>query len=126
MPSMYKRIEDLPLPKDANVRLEEVPGYQMAVREFTWNASPDRCREEEKIVKEELELLNRASEMVKILDVNKAILMQYNPPWTIPFLRKNEVDVPVALFATKSDLLTRVLEQKSILQNISTNDTFQP
>ena len=39
-------------------------------------------------------------------------------------LRENQVNVPVTLFASKSDLLSKAYEPKSTIINISTNDTL--
>ena len=38
-------------------------------------------------------------------------------------LRDNQVDIPITLFAMKSDLLQSNFEQKSTLHNITTRDT---
>ena len=34
--------------------------------------------------------------------VGVPVLSQYNPPWTLPFMRRNEVSVEVAYLAARS------------------------
>ena len=87
MPSEYS-IDDLPNPKDENVSLRPIPGRTMAVIIFSGRASDAKAEKKwlelEKILNEE-----------GIETVSDPMLNQYNPPWTLPFLRRNEVMVKI-------------------------------
>jgi hypothetical protein len=88
MPSEYS-IDDLPDPKDESVTLRPVPGRTMAVMVFSGRASDAKAEKQwlelETILKDE-----------DIKTVSDPMLNQYNPPWTLPFLRRNEVMVEIA------------------------------
>ena len=88
MPSEYS-MDDLPDPKDENVTLRPVPERTMAVMVFSGRASDAKAE------KQWLELeaiLNDES----IKTAGDPMLNQYNPPWTLPFLRRNEVMIEIA------------------------------
>lgn len=83
MPSHYS-METLPKPKNPAVTLREIPGGDYAVVRFSGLAS------EEKIAKKTAELMAWMNS--KGLTVSgKPELARYNPPWTLPFLRRNEI-----------------------------------
>ncbi|MEH6607935.1 MAG: heme-binding protein [Halioglobus sp.] len=88
MPSEYS-MDDLPDPKDENVTLRPVPERTMAVMVFSGRANDAKA--EKKWVELEA-ILNDES----ITTVSDPMLNQYNPPWTLPFLRRNEVMVEIA------------------------------
>lgn len=86
MPSQYKDISSLPKPKDARIRFKQEASKTVAVIKFTgfWS--------EEKIKKmgEQLSLwlLEQKASYVMI---SQPMFAGYDPPWTLPFLRRNEV-----------------------------------
>ena len=82
-------LETLPTPDDPAVVLREVPGETMAVLRFTgfWGA--------EAIAARQTELLQRL-EATEWKPAGTPLAWFYDPPWTLPFLRRNEVAVPVA------------------------------
>ena len=88
MPSNHS-MDTLPTPNDERVRLVHVPGEQMAVLRFSGVASPTATAA-------------RTEELLKTLRDNKIetagepLMWFYDPPWTIPFRRRNEVAVSVA------------------------------
>jgi hypothetical protein len=88
MPSEYS-MATLPRPRNPAVTLREVPGKRYAVLVFSGFAG------EEKVQQKTDELLA----WLKARD-RKAIatpqLARYNPPWSLPFLRRNEILVEVA------------------------------
>jgi hypothetical protein len=85
MPSQYSLIT-LPTPNNPDVTLREMPATQMAVIRFSGLAG------EEKIAKKTAEL--RAwLESKNIAPEGEPELARYNPPWSLPFLRRNEVMV---------------------------------
>ncbi len=88
MPTQYSR-EELPEPVDNRVRLVDVPSETAAVFRFT--GSTDDAAVSARTA-ELLELLRGTS--WKTNGAPKAFF--YNPPWTIPFLRRNEIAVAVS------------------------------
>ncbi|MEM9254810.1 MAG: heme-binding protein [Pseudomonadota bacterium] len=89
MPSAY-RMDDLPAPDDDSVSLHAVPERTIAVIRFSGWAT------DAKVERYRINLLNTlAAEGIDI--VGEPALYQYNPPWTPPFLRRNEVAVEVKL-----------------------------
>jgi hypothetical protein len=87
MPSKYT-LATLPVPTDPRVTLREVPARQVAARTFSGFVTEAR-------VSSETEAL-RAWMMERGLQADgPAQLARYNPPWSIPFLRRNEILIPV-------------------------------
>ena len=85
MPSKHS-LDTLPTPNDERVRLVTVPGERVAVLRFSGLASPDA-------------VATRTTELLKTLQDNgvttagEPVTWFYDPPWTIPFRRRNEVAV---------------------------------
>ena len=88
MPAEYSW-DELPAPEDARVELREVPGRTAAVIRFGGWATSGKVKKMQR-------------ELVKMLDyqgiemVSEPVLNQYNPPWTPPFMRRNEIMVEIA------------------------------
>jgi hypothetical protein len=81
-------LASLPTPRDRAVVLEAVDERLVAVRAFSGFAGTDAFeRERESLVKSLATLGVRA--------VGEPELARYDPPWTLPFLRRNEVAVEV-------------------------------
>ncbi|MEM1152906.1 MAG: heme-binding protein [Pseudomonadota bacterium] len=87
MPSEYA-MSDLPQPNDSSVTLTEVPARTVAVIEFSGWATASS------VAKRKEALLSTLKEQ-QIETMGKPFLNQYNPPWTLPFLRRNEVAVEI-------------------------------
>jgi DNA gyrase inhibitor GyrI len=88
MPKSYG-LETLPAPKDANVHLRLAPPSRVAVLRFSGLAQEDDVQAKAL----ELGAWVRARRLRAIGPVS---LAQYDPPWTLWFLRRNEVMIPVA------------------------------
>ena len=89
MPAEYS-LEDLPEPDDERVGFEVAPAYTAAVIRFSGWASADKADEHWQRLRQFL--------IAEEIDIaGEPTLNQYNPPWTLPFLRRNEIIVPVAL-----------------------------
>lgn len=88
MPAGYT-IETLPVPDDPRVRLVEVPGQTLAVLRFTG------ARDSETIARRQAELLERLNGTGWRVQGTPSSFL-YDPPWTLPFLRRNEAVVAVA------------------------------
>lgn len=81
-------LETLPLPLDERITLKEVPAKRVAVREYSggWG--------EEKYKKNEATLL-KALEDAGIKTIGKPIFARYNSPFTLWFMRRNEIMIEV-------------------------------
>ncbi|MCE9521430.1 MAG: heme-binding protein [Alphaproteobacteria bacterium] len=87
MPSKYT-LETLPKPNNPAVEIVEVPGDAMAVLRFS------NSRSAEAIAEKTADLL-RALATSKWAPVGAPVTWLYDPPWTLPFWRRNEVAVAV-------------------------------
>lgn len=88
MPASYT-LATLPRPNDARVKLIEVPAHKVAVIRFAG------LNRDENLQKHRDQLLTwvRAQNLKTVGTPSYAF---YNPPWTLPFLRRNEVMVGIA------------------------------
>lgn len=87
MPAEYS-METLPLPLDSRVSLREVPAHRVAALRFSGWAGEERVTEQKR-------LLAAALEQQGLVASGEPVVAQYNPPWTLPFLRRNEILVAV-------------------------------
>ena len=88
MPAEYA-LKDLPQPEDQRVSFREAPAYTAAVIQFSGWASAEKADENWQQL-----LRFLIAEGIDI--TGEPTLNQYNPPWTLPFMRRNEIIVPVA------------------------------
>ena len=88
MPSQWS-LQTLPVPNDPAVTLRNTEPARFAVLRFSGLAKPDDVRERS------AELLAWAKAR-KLRVAGPVSLAQYNPPWTLWFMRRNEVAVEVA------------------------------
>ena len=83
MPKSYN-IDTLPRPVNKDINIKEIPEKKMAV--ITFNGRSEKKN-----------ILKHESKLLEFLDKNSfrynknTIYAFYNPPWTLPVLRKNEV-----------------------------------
>lgn len=88
MPAEYA-LKDLPQPEDQRVSFREAPAYTAAVIQFSGWASAEKADENWQQLQHFL--------IAEGIDITgEPTLNQYNPPWTLPFMRRNEIIVPVA------------------------------
>ncbi len=87
MPASFT-LATLPTPTDPRVTLVEVPGETMAVLRFSGGTGPE-------VVASRQAELDRALAAGPWHAAGPAVAWFYDPPWTIPALRRNEVAVPV-------------------------------
>eukprot|EP01121_Diplochlamys_sp_Union-15-3_P014936 TRINITY_DN4836_c0_g1_i1.p1 TRINITY_DN4836_c0_g1~~TRINITY_DN4836_c0_g1_i1.p1 ORF type:complete len:216 (+),score=42.34 TRINITY_DN4836_c0_g1_i1:38-649(+) len=87
MPSQFTK-ETLPKPNNSNIEIKEVEPFTVAVTTFSGRATEASINQhKENLLKHLLE------DNISVLgDPYTAF---YNPPWTLPWLRKNEVMVKV-------------------------------
>lgn len=83
-------LETLPRPNDPKVHLVAVPPARMAVVKFSGLARQDD-------VDAKTADLSRFVTAQHLRAIGAPSLAQYDPPWTLWFLRRNEVMIPVAL-----------------------------
>lgn len=84
MPAQYT-MDTLPTPNNSQVMLREIPARKVAVLRFSGLVNA------EKTVQKTKELLNwMAAKKLEVSTVDSE-LARYNPPWTLPFLRRNEI-----------------------------------
>ena len=88
MPAKYTR-ETLPTPTDPSVRIVEAPAQDYAVLRFTGSRRPPA-------VAARTEALKAGLAGARWRIVGAPVAWFYDPPWTVPFLRRNEVAAPVA------------------------------
>jgi SOUL heme-binding protein len=87
MPAKWT-MDTLPTPKDDQVRLVTVPPETVAVLRFSGDRGPKA-------------VAARTDELLKVLQDNgitatwEAQAWFYDPPWTLPMQRRNEIAVPV-------------------------------
>jgi len=87
MPSEYT-LESLPKPKNENVQLRSVPSKRYAVLRFGGYATERRVEKKRRKLKELMERDNLRS-------LGETTVAQYNPPWTPPYMRRNEIFIEV-------------------------------
>lgn len=88
MPSAWT-LATLPEPVDPRVTLRQAPPRQVAVLRFSGLWSDARFAEHERLLRAQL-----ATSGWQV--AGPAESMRYDPPWTLWFLRRNEVALPVA------------------------------
>jgi hypothetical protein len=88
MPSRYTR-ETLPTPNDRDVRIVALPAQDYAVLRFSGDRSGPA-------VDRRIAELKRTAAARGWRATGATVSWFYDPPWTPPFLRRNEVAVPVA------------------------------
>ncbi|CAN6835255.1 heme-binding-like protein At3g10130, chloroplastic [Brassica napus] len=88
LPEMYKRAEDAPRPTDERVVIREEGGRKYGVVTFSGTAG-------EGVVSEKVKKLTSVLERDGFKIVGEFVLARYNPPWTLPPFRTNEVMIPV-------------------------------
>lgn len=83
MPSEYT-MESIPKPINQQVQLRQIPAMKKAVISFTGFYN------EQKVAEKTLEL-EQWMKSRKLQSAGVPNFARYNPPWTLPFMRRNEV-----------------------------------
>lgn len=87
MPSSYS-METLPKPNNSEVKLKKIEKRRFAVIRFTGFGDDES-------LKKQTEKISEFIGNKKLSVVSSPIYAFYNPPWTLPFLRRNEVMVEI-------------------------------
>ncbi len=83
MPSQYT-LQTLPKPNNPNIEIVEVPVQTYGVIKFSGLADTEKVAAKTKELQSWLQAQN-------LTITGKPELARYNPPWTLPFLRRNEI-----------------------------------
>ena len=87
LPSNYS-VATAPVPLDTTVIIKEIPGKKVAVIRYSGSLSEQGIEEKSE------ELQNWLSEQgYKAISPSRSAA--YDPPWTLPFLRRNEVHIDI-------------------------------
>ena len=87
MPSQYT-MGTLPTPNNNAVSLREVPAKRVAVATYSGFNTESRIREETQGLLAWMQARNWVA-------AGPAQLARYNPPWTLPMLRRNEIHIEI-------------------------------
>lgn len=98
MPAQYT-LATLPRPKNPAVVLREIPGRRYAVIRFSGLAGEDNLHRHT----DTLRAFLKGRQMDAVGEPSYAF---YNPPWTLPFMRRNEVLIEVGNSATPPAAVT--------------------
>jgi len=82
-------METLPAPASGNVTLIEQPAHTMAVLKFTGLAT-------ERDMDEAKRTLMQKVASAGLVTTGEPVFAFYDPPWTLPFMRRNEVMIALA------------------------------
>ena len=88
MPSSYA-MDTLPKPNNPQVTLQEIPAKRYAAIRFSGMSR-------EASLKHHSDALNDYMKAHNLTPLSPPIYAFYNPPWTLPFLRRNEVLIEIA------------------------------
>ena len=82
-------METLPAPNDSRVRLKPIPPKRIAAIRFSGLAN-------DSLIQMKTEDLQKYALEHKLRTIGEPLLAFYNPPWTLPFFRRNEVMLELA------------------------------
>jgi hypothetical protein len=82
-------METLPAPLDNRVKLRQIAPRKFAVVTFSGFARSS-------VLDEKTAELRRFAEARKLSTVGEPVFAFYNPPWTLPFFRRNEIMLEIA------------------------------
>lgn len=83
MPSEYTQ-DTLPHPKNNQIKILSIPATRYAVIRFSGLAK-------QSVLQKNVDVLLQYIRSKKLHGTGKPIYAFYNPPWTLPFLRRNEI-----------------------------------
>ena len=90
MPSQYT-LANIPQPKNSEVKLREIPGKFFAVNSYTGFNNQAR-------VQTKTDELNAWVLAQKMKTLSSPQLSRYDPPWTLPMFRRNEIMIEIEEF----------------------------
>ena len=81
-------LQTLPVPNDNRIRIRTVPERTMAVRRYSGRWTEDKYLQNEKSLLSALDARG-------IQTVGRPVLARYNSPFSLPFMRRNEVMIEI-------------------------------
>jgi hypothetical protein len=87
MPSQYT-METIPLPNNISVQLVEIPYQSFLVKKFSGRNTQDNISPHETAFMEYISTQGFET-------IGELRYAFYNPPWTLPFMRRNEIMVQI-------------------------------
>ncbi len=81
-------LENAPIPNDDRVQLRTLPPMRLATIRYSGRNSVEKMARHEARLRAWL-----SAERVEA--VGPARMAGYDPPWTVPFLRRNEIQIPI-------------------------------
>jgi hypothetical protein len=87
MPSQYT-LANIPQPKNSEVKLREIPGKIFAVHSYTGFNTEAR-------VQSKTDELSAWVSSQKLKPLSSPQLSRYDPPWTLPMFRRNEIMIEI-------------------------------
>jgi len=97
MPAQYT-LETLPTPTSPDVRIKQVPGRTVAALTFSGTASHEDAAAKTAALRAMLQRDGLQED-----EAGAPTLARFNPPFTLPFLKTNEVHVPIVVEQACSD-----------------------
>lgn len=88
MPSAYT-LDSIPKPRNAAIQLREIPSQYFVVHRYSWLNTPSRIQDK---THETLQWAQQRSLKV----VGSPQLARYDPPWTLPMFKRNEILIEIA------------------------------
>ena len=82
-------LNELPDPENSNIKLEKIILDKCAVIQFSWFTTDYRVQRLKKKLQEYLDENN-------LKPISPFMINRYDPPWRLPFLRRNEIIVKVS------------------------------
>ena len=87
LPFNLKTLSEIPQPTDGRIRIREVPQRVLAVKKFSgWYSDEEATKQ-----RQELQKALQADELVRDGEAFEWSVAQYHPPFTLPFMRRNEI-----------------------------------
>ncbi len=87
MPSQYT-LANIPQPKNSEIKLREIPGKVFAVNSYTGFNTEGR-------VQSKTDELSAWVSSQKLKPLSSPQLSRYDPPWTLPMFRRNEIMIEI-------------------------------
>lgn len=102
LPAEFDSMDKIPKPLDPRVRIAEVPPATGAVHTFSGSMSEGLAQSKASALVDQLQ--QDGVEISKDDTMTNYLLWQFNPPFTIPSLRRNEIWIPLTEEQVKAHL----------------------
>jgi hypothetical protein len=88
MPSAYT-LENIPKPRNDAIQLREIPATYFAVHKYSWLNTQSR-------VQQKTQAMLQWAQQRSLQVLGTPQLARYDPPWTLPMFKRNEIMVEVS------------------------------